>query len=183
MDSEFIKDYEEIFFGELFCDCDEDTLRLLAGIIIEHNISQEQVEVLWALSKDVKVIKRAAEDLDRGLNFPDDDLANLCEWVRECGEPTPLESVAAVAKKAGISAKELAAAMRMLGKTGITAALVGHKIKIEMEKLNVITSKNKQNNRAPRVRKKHVFKAPDNKSMRPILSKSNRSGHVHKRRR
>jgi len=57
------KDYDAVFFGELNCDCDEDTRRKLAGIIISNNIIQEQVEVLWALTKDVDVVEMAAMTL------------------------------------------------------------------------------------------------------------------------
>lgn len=178
-----IKDYEEIFFGEVFCDCDEDTRRLLAGFIRQHIITQEQVEVLWALSKNIKVIKRAAYELDQGMSFPDNDLAELCEWVRKCGEPTPLEAVAAVAQMAGFSMEEVAHAMIKLGQAGLAGAQAGHELRKAMEKLDGITTKGKQNNWTPRVRKKHVFKASDNKGVRPILSKPNRSSHVHKRRR
>ena len=170
-----LEDYEEIFFGNPFCDCDEDTRRLLAGIIIQHLITQEQVEVLWALTKDVDTIKRAAHDLDRGLSFPDNDLAELCEWVRRCKNPT--------SSSMGFTAQEVAEALRVLGKAGLDAVAASKKLQKAMEKLNVrLTPKSKQNNRPARLRKKHVFKATDNTSVRPILSEPHRGGHVYQRR-
>lgn len=157
----------------LNCDCDDDTGIALIGIIYQYPITQEQVEVLWALSKDVVVVRRAAEDLNFGFSFPDDDLAGLTEWVRSCR---------AYKDTFGFSAKQAAEALRALGKTGIAAAMAGHKLQKAMEKLSGITTKGKQDHGPARVRKKHVLKASDNTGLRPILSKSNRGGHVYQRR-
>lgn len=159
----------------LNCDCDDDTAIALVGIIYQYPITQEQVEVLWALTKDIKTIKRAAYDLELGFSFPDDDLAELCEWVRRCKNPSTASF--------GFSAKEVMHAMRALGKAGLAAMVTGHELQKAMEKLNgIITTKNSKNYRPARLRKKHVFKATDNTSVRPILSESHRGGHVYQRR-
>lgn len=158
---------------KLNCDCDYETAVTLSGIIVEYPITQEQVEVLWALSKDVAVVRRAAYDL-YFVDFPDDDLAELTEWVRRCKDPKFASW--------GYTAKQAAEAMRALGKAGIAAAMAGHKLQQLMEEINDVTTKNKQNHGPTRVRKKHVFKATDNTRMRPVLSKPHRSSHVYQRR-
>ena len=235
--NQVLYDYERVFFGDLDCDCDEKTREKLAGIIISHIITQEQVEVLWALSKDTEVVEMAARELDQGLTFPNHELVDLVEWVRKCKFRVAFLNdigfnIKNAVKSVSFSAKEAAAAMRALGKSGLRAATQGRIMAKQFEealksvsKITVHTStstgneihhglqlangefvmfdewndhevwkeliydnsidiptKSKQNNGSAWVRKKHVFKAPDNTGLRSVFSESHRRGHVHQRR-
>ena len=116
----------------------------------------------------------ADDDMSTSTEEGDDDLAELTEWVRRCKNPKFASW--------GYTAKQAAEAMRALGKAGAFAAYKTQEMQKLLEKLNDLTTKNRKNHGSTRLRKKHVFKAPDNKGMRSILSESHRGGHVYQRR-
>uniref|UniRef100_A0A6M3J270 Uncharacterized protein n=1 Tax=viral metagenome TaxID=1070528 RepID=A0A6M3J270_9ZZZZ len=177
-------------------DCDNATKDLLTSIVIQHAITQEQVEVLWALTKDVEVVEFAAKQLDRGARFPDDDLGDLCVFVKKCikknmwddGGNDILSDIRAgmvAIANAGLKAGDLIVSMGevfKIARVSIKDAIISiEKFNEAMQDIEDHT-KNNKSHRPARMRKKHVLEAANHTRMRTVLPQPHRRCHIHQRR-
>jgi len=95
-------------------------------MVIWHNVTETQVRVFHAMSKDKKITERLCEQMDIGHSFPAnlEELVNMIRIVRTA--PNLLSSV---------SVEECKKALLKLSKTGVTAAEAGRAFKNAMEQI------------------------------------------------
>ena len=95
-------------------------------MVICHAVTETQVRVFHAMSKDKKITERLCEQMDMGHEFPADleELVNMIRMVRTV--PSLLS---------GLSVKECEKALLKLSKAGVTAAAAGQALKCAMNKI------------------------------------------------
>jgi len=95
-------------------------------MVICHAVTETQVRVFHAMSKDKKITERLCEQMDMGHEFPADleELVNMIRIVRTV--PSLLSS---------LSVRECQKALLELSKAGVTAAAAGQALKCAMNKI------------------------------------------------
>jgi len=95
-------------------------------MVICHAVTETQVRIFHAMSKDKKITERLCEQMDMGHEFPADleELVNMIRIVRTV--PSLLSS---------LSVRECQKALLELSKAGVTAAAAGQALKCAMNKI------------------------------------------------
>ena len=104
-------------------------------MVIWHNVTETQVRVFHAMSRDKKITERLCEQMDMGHEFPADleELVNMIRIVRTV--PSLLSS---------LSVRECQKALLELSKAGVTAAAAGQALKCAMNKIAQHVARNTQ---------------------------------------
>ena len=180
-------DFDKIFMGKF--ESDEVTLQKLTQLVINHSITEEQVEVVWAFTHDLKAVENAARFLDYGTRFPDDDLGDLCVFVRRCIRnkwDNVKEGIATIAAATGFKTGDVVMIMNQtfeIFNVSVKDAIINiKKLNEAMQNIDNSTPKNRKGHRASGLRKKHVPPAADRARLRKALPKQDRRSHVHQRR-
>ena len=188
-------DFDKIFMGKF--ESDEVTRQKLTQLVINHSITEEQVEVVWAFTHDLKAVENAARFLDYGTRFPDDDLGDLCVFIRRCignkwdnGDRDVLadikEGIATIAAATGFKTGDVVMIMNQtfeIFNVSVKDAIINiKKLNEAMQNIDNSTPKNRKGHRASGLRKKHVPPAADRARLRKTLPKQDRRSHVHQRR-
>lgn len=180
-------DFDKVLMGKF--ETDEVTRQKLTQLVINHSITEEQVEVVWAFTHDLKAVENAARFLDYGTRFPDDDLGDLCVFIRRCIRnkwDNVKEGIATIAAATGFKTGDVVMIMKNtfeIFNVSVKDAIINiKKLNEAMQNIDNSTPKNRKGYRSSGLRQKHVPPAADRARLRKALPKQDRRSHVHQRR-